>query len=346
MRPIVLIAVVLAILAGCNAPVKPDPDKKPDPSAETGLTEVPGSNAYRIAPAVERDQLAVFPIVKITPDDPVDQDTVTLTEALNLGWIKVTEIGEGTVDTLLVTNLGDKPVLLLAGELLIGGKQDRVVAQDTVIPPKSKVRVPARCVEHGRWTDGKTEFKPSSSNVPMSVREEAVYGSQQGVWDNVEKYNAKAGYSGELSTVSAGLEKSKTTFNYDSAVSELMAEMAKRENVVGAIIVIGDEVQTCELFGSNKLFTSSMPSILRGALAEAMHATPSTNPVQAGEAAAFLYGVVSGKRLNQGRAIGANQVMFESDAQEGREIGGASYTAAPAADGSLKVYHGTYRNRK
>lgn len=346
MRPVLILATSLALLAGCAAPTKPEGEKPKDPTkVETGLTEVPGSQAYRIAPAIETNHLAVFPIVKITPDDPIQDEAVTLTEALNLGWIKVTEIGNGTVDTLLVTNLGDKPVLLLAGELLLGGKQDRVVAQDTLIPPKSQIKVPARCVEHGRWTDGKTDFKPTSSQVPMSVREAAVFGDQQGVWDNVEKYNAKAGYSGDVSSVRAGIEKSKATIDYEKSVQDFMSKLNDREDVVGIVVVFGGQIQSCELFGSNALFKNSAPSILNGALAEAQH-SPGGQIVGADEAAAFLYGIVSGKRLNQGQVNGTSQVMMESEAQEGREIGGGAYAAAPAKDGSLNLYHGTYRNRR
>src|SRR3978361_1736930 len=43
--------------------------------------------------------------------------------------------GSPTVDQLVVTNRGDRPVLLLAGELLEGGMQHRALTATTLLAP-------------------------------------------------------------------------------------------------------------------------------------------------------------------------------------------------------------------
>src|SRR4029079_8804388 len=60
--------------------------------------------------------------------------------------------GGGEVNRLVIDNKGDKAIFVLAGTLVKGGKQDRQIAQDFIIPPGKTVPVDAFCVEHGRWT--------------------------------------------------------------------------------------------------------------------------------------------------------------------------------------------------
>lgn len=58
----------------------------------------------------------------------------------------------GDVNRLMVVNHSDKPLYLMPGEVIIGGKQDRTVGQEIVIAPSKKpVPIDAFCVEHGRW---------------------------------------------------------------------------------------------------------------------------------------------------------------------------------------------------
>ena len=56
---------------------------------------------------------------------------------------------------LTVVNTGQKPVLLAVGDVVEGGRQDRVIVSDAVIPPTNRpVTVAVNCVEQGRWTQG------------------------------------------------------------------------------------------------------------------------------------------------------------------------------------------------
>ena len=53
---------------------------------------------------------------------------------------------------LLIENLlADKDVFIQAGEILRGGRQDRTLGVDFVVPAMSKLPVPSFCVESGRW---------------------------------------------------------------------------------------------------------------------------------------------------------------------------------------------------
>lgn len=91
---------------------------------------------------------------------------LTLDEGLRARTVRVHEApGGGDVNTLYVTNRGKKPLYLMGGEVVLGGQQDRCLAQDQIIAPgKKRVPVTVFCVEHGRWA-GRSEFGESAQTV-------------------------------------------------------------------------------------------------------------------------------------------------------------------------------------
>ena len=66
--------------------------------------------------------LTVFPMLCSDPADPPEYEL--LDDAVALGSVQITEISEsGSVSELLVWNNGDKPVLIVDGQELLGAKQ-------------------------------------------------------------------------------------------------------------------------------------------------------------------------------------------------------------------------------
>ena len=94
--------------------------------------------------------LTVFPLVHPTPRAPF---YLTLDEALAQGTVQVTEVSKGGhVPELLLINRGDRPVLLIDGEELVGAKQNRVLNLTILATPHSELVIPVSCVEQGRWS--------------------------------------------------------------------------------------------------------------------------------------------------------------------------------------------------
>jgi len=93
---------------------------------------------------------------------------LTLDEGLRSGEVVVTEAGQvqglirrqgvpqshhdgAEVNRLVLVNNSKRPLLLLAGEIVTGGKQDRVIGKDRIVPPESDpVDLNVFCVEPGR----------------------------------------------------------------------------------------------------------------------------------------------------------------------------------------------------
>ncbi|MGY1690355.1 ARPP-1 family domain-containing protein [Geodermatophilus sp. SYSU D01105] len=100
--------------------------------------------------------------------------------------------GSPAVDQLVVTNRADRPVLLLAGELLEGGWQHRALTATTLLPPNRPTVLPVVCVEQGRW-HGDAVHRRQARRVPLAVLPRLD--SQAEVWRRVSRYEAVAGPS-------------------------------------------------------------------------------------------------------------------------------------------------------
>ena len=90
-------------------------------------------------------------------------------EAYEAGLIEVSELDPPEVPLLSVTNLADVPILLVEGELLIGGDQDRTMNVTVLCPPRALIDVPVSCVEAGRW-GSRRAMSASNSHAPGSLR--------------------------------------------------------------------------------------------------------------------------------------------------------------------------------
>lgn len=156
---------------------------------------------WRIAEPVTYETLTVFPVV--SPQSADTSAFLTLDEGLSSGEVVVSEQGadmirrnrdvvpapqyqSASVNQLVLINRSKRPLLLLAGELVSGGKQDRIIAKDRIVAPGAPpLPLDVFCVEHGRWSSG-SQFSAGKMMVHPSVREAAALDQeQQQVWNAV-----------------------------------------------------------------------------------------------------------------------------------------------------------------
>ena len=65
---------------------------------------------------------------------------------------------QGDVPNLLFENLGDRKVLLVDGDELVGAKQNRIINTTILLGGKSSTVIPVSCVEQGRWSYDSPRF--------------------------------------------------------------------------------------------------------------------------------------------------------------------------------------------
>ena len=161
-------------------------------------------NHLHLGEATTFEGLAVFPLFG---DHVRDADYLTLDEALEQGQARVIEVSEaGEVPNLLFDNLGDRKVLLVDGDELIGAKQNRIINLTILVPAhtRSRSRCPAWKPGAGR-TRAPGSVRPSvrCSPVARAAKAEQVtvrmkrsgerYSDQSEVWDNIAECSAAPG---------------------------------------------------------------------------------------------------------------------------------------------------------
>src|ERR1700733_6775368 len=211
--------------------------------------EGPSSSVFKVLEPIGHGNLTVFPVV--APKSYATGEFLTLDEGLRSGEVVVTEYGNvrgllrrrtpavmqhdiAEVNRLVLINNSKRPLLLLAGEIVTGGKQDRVIGKDRIIPPESDpVDLSVFCVEPGRWVATSEQFGASEATyasdgspkpaVPMtlmaqpSVRAKAMGDKDQNqVWAAVRKQQAQAMETVEVAAAAspASTEEMRATRSY------------------------------------------------------------------------------------------------------------------------------------
>jgi hypothetical protein len=120
---------VVAMVAGCSSFARADQE-----------TRITGPHVH--------ENLAVYFVHGSSAEGPVP---LTLQEALAKDTVQVVETGQ--VNELQIENSGSEPVFIQSGDIVKGGKQDRVLTASLLLPPHSgRVGIASFCVEQGRWS--------------------------------------------------------------------------------------------------------------------------------------------------------------------------------------------------
>ena len=164
-----------------------------DKSVENCLLEMELGQAHSF------ENMTLFELLRPQNGGP---EYITLKEAFAKGVFTVTEVSEGgSVPDLMVTNKGDVAVLLLDGEEVRGAKQNRILNTTILVGPRSTVKVPVSCVEHGRWHYEAPDFRESGHMMHREMRmvnvgkvseglargERAFRSDQNLIWNKVDE---------------------------------------------------------------------------------------------------------------------------------------------------------------
>jgi len=124
-------------------------------------------NRTRVLDGVSYKNMQIFPLVT---ESIVDFDYLTLDEALQEKQVEIGEKGGGNVPELTVINKGNKPILIMNGEELVGARQNRTVNTDILVKAKSEVVIPVSCTEQGRWSYGAKPIETPDYVSPIRSR--------------------------------------------------------------------------------------------------------------------------------------------------------------------------------
>jgi hypothetical protein len=325
---------------------------------------------YRVLAPIESGNLLLFPVVRTSGKSMGATPFLTLDEGIRSGQVEVTEAGRvqglvrprdrdgvppirpqfrlpddpnpwlnrnrgDQVNTLVLVNNSGKPLLLLAGEIVTGGKQDRVIAKDRIVPMGGEpVDLSVFCIEPGRWTESSPVFGAAAGApahgfmVQPTVRQQAMVAKdQQEVWNSVHGTIAQlnrvmaapAASSGGPVAAGGGFTPGVNTTSYakaienreiSSKVDEAAAPLTKsREQVlaqlreqhaIGVVVAVRGEIVWADLFADTELLGRYWTKLVRSYAAESLtmgetHAAPTV-----ADAEHFLDAPAGGTETSEG----------------------------------------------
>ena len=302
-------------------------------SDATGTAHEVTVGDYRIGEPIIYANLVIFPVS--SKDRKDDDQFTTLDEGLQAGTVEILELGaivpqqlesrsepSGTdsspqratetapaeggdeVGSLRVINRSDKPLYLMPGEIVIGGQQDRTIAEETIIPPGYKpVRIEVFCVEPGRWSLRDAEatetllseagvvgfdtypvadrvvadtgkFAASVGSLNKATRVTLQASQDHGsVWATVNTENAKSGAKMESGAFTANYAQRDVVEKFTPYKEKLEKPVAERDLIVGVIVAINGKVEVMDIFGSTPLFRKLWPKLLKSYALDAAFAS-------------------------------------------------------------------------
>jgi hypothetical protein len=262
---------------------------------------------WKLGMPVRSGNLTIFPV---TSDEwSATERFITLDEGLRSGGVTVNELGgyrrvrgraqsdNAEVNTLSLTNRSGKTLILLAGELLVGGKQDRIVDHDRLVPSDdTPIALGVFCVEHGRWQGASASFgrNQGGTRAPGGARNFVVGGagsgagsgqmanpavrapaeaqkSQTEVWDKVGKTTEQINAKSPSGALTRAYDDRKVSMRTAAYVRDL-TEKCSGKNVVGVVVAVNGEMVASDIFASPLLFSRYRHKLLESYALEAISA--------------------------------------------------------------------------
>jgi hypothetical protein len=209
---------------------------------------------------------------------------IPLSEALEKGVVVIDETGD--VNHLSATNHSDKDyVFIQSGDMVKGGRQDRTLSQDVVLPPKSgKIALDAFCVEHGRWSRRGKEKSDRFSSADKGLSSKRLKlaakqaKSQQAVWEAVAAEQERLGRSVGKSvrkpasdtSMQLSLEDEEVEKQVQAYKQVLLPLGLREKDAVGFAYTINGRFNSADIYGDPGLFRRLWPKLIASAACEAV----------------------------------------------------------------------------
>jgi hypothetical protein len=300
----------LAILAGglltmrivAQTPQSPAKDAAP-PAAD-----------YQISSPRTHDNLTIF---LVTGEDKLKgKKFITLQEALEQKKVIVHETSN--VNQLTIENLSpNEEIFIQSGEIVKGGKQDRLLSLDLIVSPGSgKVPISSFCVEHGRWVKRGNEAADSFMACPdiassNDLRLASKYKKAQGeVWQKVGEVQGKLSANAaapvqspiSASSLQLTLEHKKVQESIEGYIKTLADLPKDQKDAIGYVMAINGKVVCADVYGSRELFLKLWPKMVKACAVEAfseLQKDKKFTPATVESVKAFLADSEKGKAKNE-----------------------------------------------
>ncbi len=203
-------------------------------------------------------------------------EVLSLKKAMEQGLVTLSERGSASTENvhwIRINNRSDKPIFISSGEIVLGGRQDRMLSKDTILVPNGKDQyIPAMCVEENRWSEKEKKFTYHGYSNSRLRRVMDQSGNQVLIWKEV--YAQLDSSKIKNPTLAYGAlrndKKNATTqldyLNYFNSKID--------STILGIICVAGDKILGTDIFAAPNLFKDASSSILAGYIEDAIVQKP------------------------------------------------------------------------
>ena len=349
-----------AFLAACASNPTPVVEK-PAPAPATVKTPVVDTSMLpadcKLGKSVSVDGAVIYAVS--SKGAPNHTDYLTLDEAMAAKVATIKEVGadeaaadpsrevSGSVNTLLCCNESDKPLFLMAGDLVLGGKQDRILAESIVVAPRTRnMEIPVFCVEHGRWTPQDKDAERVETGVfyneaktgqcDLAVKKAALETREQGeVWRKVADNNKSLNVEGEASSGTF-----RSTFDNKATQEKIEANWTKArsltgEDVIGYAVFVDGKMMAMDIFDSSKLAGKLSEKLLRSYIVTGLSGGYTEKAVQDERAALGRAAPVMNMNTHEGQApqmTGSNEPAEASEAANTESVYGMDHVQNARGD--------------
>lgn len=208
------------------------------------------------------EHMAIIPL-KTEPNYNID--ILTLKKGLELGLVEVKECEHSTVNTLIVKNNSISNLLLIDGEEVVGGDQNRIINSTILIAPKSECGISVSCTEQGRWAY-KSEFK-SSVHIADNNTRRAKFSAkrykrpvQREVWSSIRNLEESIDFSSPTVAMSESYDAQK--LNHE----EFLEAFNIVEGQTGVLVIENGEIKGFEVFLNPEIYSHFHEKIIKSYL--------------------------------------------------------------------------------
>ncbi|WP_315820275.1 ARPP-1 family domain-containing protein [Paraflavitalea speifideaquila] len=193
---------------------------------------------------------------------------ISLSQALKLGYVKISERGSASTENvhyLRINNSSDTAVFIASGEIITGGRQDRMVTRDTVLAPNGRDQyIDVMCVEEGRWSDKEKKFgyygyaNPALRKVLDQSRNQVL------VWKEIFGQLEGSAIKSPTLAYTARKQDKKYMLQETEYFRYFYDKILQDSSITGFVCVSGDKVIGMDVFAGNNLFQEELEPLLRG----------------------------------------------------------------------------------
>lgn len=243
--------------------------------------------------AAEYKNLKVIPVRKKDKGGPggPGKPVLSFGKALQSGQVTVSERGTASTENvhwLRINNNSGEPVFVASGEVVVGGRQDRMVTKDTVIESmNSDQYIPVMCVEENRWSEKERKFRYASFANPKLRKVLDHSKNQVLVWKEIyAQLDSSNIESATLAYTAKKIDKKHMLLSDEYLRYFTRKLMNKDSNIVGFVCMTGNRVIGSDIYDDVSLFADQFSTLLTGYIEEAISFG---SPNQVTDAAVKIY---------------------------------------------------------